>query len=638
MKHRLCCPPTILVAVFLLFSTTTRTTTTTAQPDATQSCESHSSNCVVCLENPSQCIFSLGLCFSACLDDDGATCYTNSDEDAIGVCDAVRSDIAVCQAETSCSDCVAAIKSDGSTCQWYTSANACFGGGEGPFGAGSTTCEVDATTPPVVDEATDPPTLSPSVNCNILLDCDACVLADCAWAVGACMDSCDMIADTSCYSFAAMMDSGSAEEICDIQRDEVADAAACATPTDCASCTGTALPSNPDAATCLWVAETQVCQAVACDMNGLCGVAECPAEEAPTAAPSVAESVSCVGFNDCTSCLEAGDICAWMEATQECADSCMLMGDEDMQTKQAANSFLGCFSSVTFPDSSLDQICAAADQAGADRVLCDAPMDCASCLETLKSDGEACQWYSDESTGIQWCGIGECEGGGAVCGMTSCPAEGGVTESPAEGGGTTNTTAAPTETDAGAEPSHPCYAFDVYGSDGCIPCLSDENECAWILGTCEPSCDNVANAQCFQAALFPNATVEEICLSAVETGTDQADVALCGSKNYCFTCTSTVTSDGISTCAWYKDETSGNEWCGTGGCDENGICGNPDEAICQVDTGISTEPPPDSTAAPDGGTSETGETTPAPNSKAFSSGIATAAILFLGSLLLNTLF
>ena len=277
---------------------------------------------------------------------------------------------------------------------------------------------------------------------------------------------------------------------------------------------------------------------------------------------------------------------------------------------------------------------AAADTA-ADGDLCFAQLDCNTCLETLKANGDPCQWYVDETTGIQWCQTGGCDMNG-ICGVDTCPQNnnnGPDQNTETETNNDTNTTAPTTmpesanNTDTAAEDTntgsesdtesnHPCLALSA-----CQSCLSDtNNDCAWIRNSCQPSCDGAddagagnnedPNTQCFHPEFFPNATISEICEAAGDGDMDQADVVLCGSKNYCFTCTSTIMSDGESTCSWYKDESTGDEWCGIGGCDsETGVCGNPSEEICQVDTGISTTPPPDSSSS--SSSENNGDTPPA---------------------------
>lgn len=315
------------------------------------------------------------------------------------------------------------MKSDGNVCHWYELAEACFGGGCGPFGCGITQCdaEVDAppTDPPVADTNTDtdgptvapiittttsptlaqtepvteapvtnPPTVeqttvsptAPSVDCSTITDCEGCVAAGCAFAVGACLESCNVIADAACYSTdqPSFMDL-SAQEICEIQMNAVADAAACSQGTDCESCVSITL-SDPES-TCFWRASDNVCSATACDQTGACGVSTCDA--GPDALCQAAGS-------DCATCLEAS--CAWLSQTQTCVPSCDVATNGD-----------NCFSSEVFPQSNNQDICEAAVTSPEDTVLCFDQTDCESCITTEKEDGTFCEWYMDEETNIQWC-------------------------------------------------------------------------------------------------------------------------------------------------------------------------------------------------------------------------------------------
>ena len=129
-----------------------------------------------------------------------------------------------------------------------------------------------------------------------------------------------------------------------------------------------------------------------------------------------------------------------------------------------------------------------------------------------------------------------------------------------------------------------CQAFDEYGADGCVPCLSSPDGCVWVLGSCVASCDIIADAACLSPDNFPGyMDAEDICAQQPSNVTEN-DETLCASKNYCFTCTSTTKSDG-SPCSWYIDEESGDSWCGVGGCDMNGVCGVNVEEVCrQADT------------------------------------------------------
>lgn len=62
-------------------------------------------------------------------------------------------------------------------------------------------------------------------------------------------------------------------------------------------------------------------------------------------------------------------------------------------------------------------------------------------------------------------------------------------------------------------------------------------------------------------------------LQCEATAESAADRELCFAQLGCESCTSTLKSDG-SRCQWYLDPGAGVEWCQTGGCDEAGVCGS----------------------------------------------------------------
>lgn len=110
--------------------------------------------------------------------------------------------------------------------------------------------------------------------------------------------------------------------------------------------------------------------------------------------------------------------------------------------------------------------------------------------------------------------------------------------------------------------------------EDCTTCI--DIGCAWLGRSCADSCEDANMDEDVVC------TVPIMGMSNMDTCNAAADVSLCASKNYCFTCTSTVMSDGITTCSWYVD--GAREWCDIGGCNADGICGDPDEASCQVVT------------------------------------------------------
>ncbi|CAB9497940.1 expressed unknown protein [Seminavis robusta] len=278
-----------------------------------------------------------------------------------------------------------------------------------------------------------------------------------------------------------------------------------------------------------------------------------PTPQATTTAPDQ-DAVCQASATDCQTCLGAS--CAWFPSVQACELDCTGLADTE------------CFAASDSPDVSPTEICQVIATAAQDRELCAAQdaTDCATCLATMQSDGSPCQWYVDpDNGGLSWCGTGTCNMEG-ICGSQTCD-DSAATQEPVQ------------EEDTSS--SNPCSQFNGYGADGCPPCLSSSDKCAWSIDTCLPNCDIIADdAPCFHADSRPNTTIGELCdLASVNT----QDAKLCARKNYCFTCTSTLQTDEKTPCAWYKDE-AGNEWCGTGGCDSNGVCGETDETVCQVPT------------------------------------------------------
>lgn len=177
---------------------------------------------------------------------------------------------------------------------------------------------------------------------------------------------------------------------------------------------------------------------------------------------------------------------------------------------------------------------------------------------------------------------GGCDANG-ICGMQVCPQVDMQDDMVMPEGNSTGNAAAS------------CESFNV-----CTDCLAGDLHCAWIDKICAPSCGNKPDSICFQSMSMPNLTNSEICAKA-------SDIALCASKDYCFTCTGTLMSDGATTCSWYKD--GKKEYCDVGGCTESGICGDPNESSCQVNmVNIGTEAPGNSGSNP----------TPPPTSSAVS--------------------
>lgn len=89
-------------------------------------------------------------------------------------------------------------------------------------------------------------------------------------------------------------------------------------------------------------------------------------------------------------------------------------------------------------------------------------------------------------------------------------------------------------------------------------------------------CSFIADASCW--AVRGDSTVEEVCATKAAV---EADEVICGDETIqddCLTCTSTLKSDGTSTCQWYTP-VGARAYCGTGGCDMMGVCGS---EICDL--------------------------------------------------------
>jgi len=208
-----------------------------------------------------------------------------------------------------------------------------------------------------------------------------------------------------------------------------------------------------------------------------------------------------------------------------------------------------CYSpAVTeFEDLSNEEICTIANSAEEDTALCAAQSDngCEACIATTKSDGENCQYYYDAVTQTRLCGVGGCLETG-LCGRDDCE---GVPDDTTE---------------------LVCDALADERDVTCVQCL--EAECAWSVGeTCLPSCDVIADASCWDSdSGTAFSTPTSICNDAEEAIVDEET---CSGIDECDVCTSTFKSDRRSTCEWYVDEVSDTTYCGTGGCDANGVCG-----------------------------------------------------------------
>lgn len=105
---------------------------------------------------------------------------------------------------------------------------------------------------------------------------------------------------------------------------------------------------------------------------------------------------------------------------------------------------------------------------------------------------------------------------------------------------------------------HCIMAQQCQSMTDCDECLA--NDCAWAVGMCLSSCNEIADAACYTTN--PNRNASQTCEVAA---TDRADGSLCGDKIGCSECVETIKSNGES-CEWYAP-TRSTSYCGTGGCD-----------------------------------------------------------------------
>ncbi|CAB9511148.1 expressed unknown protein [Seminavis robusta] len=116
-----------------------------------------------------------------------------------------------------------------------------------------------------------------------------------------------------------------------------------------------------------------------------------------------------------------------------------------------------------------------------------------------------------------------------------------------------------------------------HGNVSCEACLNAG--CGAVEGFCLDHCLFAGDDLCWADAIFPAANSTEVCHFKAEL---EADAWLCGRSNItdCGTCTSTIKSDGVSTCEWYY-QPDGQSFCGRGGCNLAGNCG---KKTCEVAT------------------------------------------------------
>jgi len=250
-------------------------------------------SCEECLEQGYA--WAIGECLTSCSVIADAPCYSTQyfdNKTAAEICEIERDNTAdtnLCQLQTDCVSCTNTTKSDGfSNCAWYVDGTLswCGTGGCNMFGVcGSLDCmaldDVTPSQPPstmMSDDVTpsQPPSTS-NMYCSSAPNattCEECVEADCAWTIGACWNSCSVIADASCYSKEYFGNNTSAG-ICEIERNSTTDTSLCEQQMDCVSCTNTT--KSDGSSKCGWYVdgENSWCGTGDCNMWGICGSSNC---------------------------------------------------------------------------------------------------------------------------------------------------------------------------------------------------------------------------------------------------------------------------------------------------------------------------------------------------------------------------
>ena len=350
-----------------------------------------------------------------------------------------------------------------------------------------------------------------SLACSNNTSCENCLDGGCVWVpFQGCLESCDVIADISCYDPVFFPDTTN-EDICVIADDQVADQELCNNQQGCDSCVNSVLSDGTT--TCQWFADGEYC-ASGCGMLG-CGDATCsdpPANDVPDIAfnTTTLPSIACDAYVSCNECLS--ESCAWIDSNIGCVEDCAAVADTS------------CYTTSTDINVTVDDTCQKASSNEADDLLCQEPTDCQACVTTVLSDGSSCLWDGT------FCAYGCHPEIG--CGTDICP---------------TN--------DVGLEPGeHDCDTYDT-----CNDCLSAS--CAWApVEGCLESCSVIADTACYTNSTSP----DETCTAADE---DQANDTLCREQTDCESCTITEVSE-VAYCQWYED----GEYC-SNGCDMNG-CGS----------------------------------------------------------------
>ena len=560
--------------------------------------------------------FGSTTCLKDCSFIADVACYSEEyfpDKTPTEICEIVaqvEADSAICADPPDCESCTSTVKSDGvSTCEWYEDSESCGRGGCFMLGCGTSDCKGTNTQ------------LTP---CQDSSTCEDCLDSDCAWAIGTCLESCDIIADVSCYSKEYFPDNSGAE-ICEVAKREEEDIILCASQDSCSSCIETVKADGES--TCVWYEDTNTCASEVCGLGG-CGSSTCNG------------TVRCEDVSTCEDCLNSD--CAWAVGT--CLESCSVIAD------------VSCYSQEYFLNNTGAEICEIAKRGEEDSSLCASQESCSSCIQTVKADGEStCVWFEDfngcssEVCGLRGCGSSTCDTTALSCDEDASTCEDCLNSDCAWAIGTClkscsviadvscyskeyflNNTGAEIceiakrdEQDASlcasqescsscietvkADGESTCVWFEdfngcsseVCGLRGCgsstcdtttLSCDEDastcedclNSDCAWAIGTCLKSCSVIADVSCYSKEYFLNNTGAEICEIAKR---DEEDASLCASQDSCSSCIETVKADGESTCVWFEDFNGcSSEVCGLRGCGSstcNGTMSCEDVSTCE---------------------------------------------------------
>jgi hypothetical protein len=410
--------------------------------------------------------------------------------------------------------------------------------------------------------------------CDVLPDCRSCMLngTNCVFAAGECLQECRNDG-ASCYSALSHPDLDT-KGICDLYD---ADNAKCNSQATCQSCV---LTVKSDQGQCKWYPDA-FNKLGACFGGGLgpFGTGEITCDAGNDTSSTTTDPPSPSSIPATTS----GPVETTIKPTTQTPTTLA----PDPPTDAPATKPVVTNSSVTTaPPSStstmdLEVTCQAAAS------------NCESCLEAT------CAWLPS----IEAC-VPDCS---SMADDAECYAA--AAESPVTGQlcRLAENVTADREVCLAQENCEACLEANISDGSACQWYKDVDNGLSWcgmngcnMDGICgESTCDVVSINGTDDTEGASNATTTSN-TTTIPVSIGEEDSALCGRKNYCFTCTSTIQSDGVTPCAWYVDPNAGKEWCGTGGCDVNGICGETDESVCQfpTDPPFTSAPALDLTAAP----------------------------------------